>query len=594
MSASITKKELDYQNIWQAFPLDDIPVDTRVRVRITGRNDMDTNQKMGIYWFVADPDGYIAQEYTDWEMFWTGPGLEQVFVGSGFDLSKVGKYTIWVELLENPDDPQVVDRYIGDLCIVTTPITYAGEIVDKWVNKAPEGFGLPIPAAVKADGNAFEVGVTYRNDSTGTIVGGCEVIVTRPDGQVFAPPIDWTGMSPGETLSTEYQFPAVDQEGNWTIVIRFLAQTVELDRFSGVCLVATEVLPAAEFQNLVVTGYDGVPVGEPLMVTPGQTVTVHMSVDYRGPAIDGAIYTGIGWRVGIVIEQFVHTFTSRTPVHFEDSYEFTPHEFDCDVDILTLPPAEELLYGTLLDMYAKIIEVPGADIYTPFYLGVIAWGKPIEEYELIQHTLSHFAYIYEGDKEVTTITLRTDPFKPADWVPEKFIAELEREARGSGVRILETKVYVDTSPLFWTDYMIEVTGTPPPGGVGVGVVIPLFVKIILLALSVAFGIWVITWAVKQFLGVFKTKPGLDDMKPTWGKEALVLDIRDSEEFFERPLTPVETLEGMSEAELRHLLNEIAEDEVPTGVGWGAVAIVGGVAVLGVGAAIALSAGRPRE
>jgi len=121
-SFTITKKELDYQNIWQALPLSDIPVGTRTRVRITGRNDMDTNQKMGIYWFVADPDGYIAQEYTDWETFWTGPGLEQVFVGSGFDLSKVGKYTIWVELLFNPDDPQVVDRYIGDLCIVTAAV----------------------------------------------------------------------------------------------------------------------------------------------------------------------------------------------------------------------------------------------------------------------------------------------------------------------------------------------------------------------------------------------------------------------------------------------------------------------------------------
>jgi len=357
-----------------------------------------------------------------------------------------------------------------------------------------------------------------------------------------------------------------------------------------------EVVREGEFQNLVVTGYDGVPVGEPLMVTPGQTVRVHMSVDYRGPAIDGAIYTGIGWRVGTVIEQFLHAFTSRTPVHFEDSYEFTPHEFDCDVDIQTLPTAEELLYGTLLDMYAKIIEVPGADIYTPFYIGVIAWSKPIEEYDLLQHTFSHFAYIYEGDAEVTTITLRTDPFKPADWVPEKFIAELEREARENGVRVLETKVYVDTSPLFWTDYVIEVTGTPPPGGVGVGVLpaIPLFVEIILLALAVAFGIWVITWAVKQFLGVFQTKPGLDDMKVTWGKEALILVIRDSEKSFERPLTPVETLEGMSEGELRHLLNEIAEEEVPTGVDWVALGIVGGVAILGVGVAIALSAGRPRE
>ncbi|MBA7681220.1 hypothetical protein ES703_89557 [subsurface metagenome] len=119
---TITRKELDYQDIWQALPLYNIPVGTRTRVRIWGRNDTSINQKMGIYWFVADPEGYVVQEHYDWETFWTGPGLEQGFVGSGFDLTKVGKYTIWMELLMNPDDPQVVDRYTGDLCTVAAVV----------------------------------------------------------------------------------------------------------------------------------------------------------------------------------------------------------------------------------------------------------------------------------------------------------------------------------------------------------------------------------------------------------------------------------------------------------------------------------------
>ncbi|MBA7672287.1 hypothetical protein ES703_80462 [subsurface metagenome] len=132
-AGTLTKKELDYQNIWQAIPLSDIPVDTRTRVRIRGRNDMSTNQKLGIYWFVADPEGYVVQEHYDWETFWTGPGLEQGFVGSGFDLNKVGKYTTWVELLMNPDDPQVVAQYIGDLCTVAAvvPEEFAGRITRK-------------------------------------------------------------------------------------------------------------------------------------------------------------------------------------------------------------------------------------------------------------------------------------------------------------------------------------------------------------------------------------------------------------------------------------------------------------------------------
>ncbi|GAI88859.1 unnamed protein product, partial [marine sediment metagenome] len=239
-----------------------------------------------------------------------------------------------------------------------------------------------------------------------------------------------------------------------------------------------------------------------------------------------------------------------------------------------------------------IMEVPGPDIFTPNYMGVIAWSKPIEEYELIQHTVHHFAYIYEGDAETTTVALKTDPFKGADWIPEKFISEMEREARESGVRMLETKVYVDTGPLLWTDYRIEVTGTPPPSTEGVGVGgIPLFVKIILTALAVAFAIYIVSWVVdKYILGIFRRKPGLEDVKPAWGKEALILDVRDSEEHWERTITPTETLEGMSEQELRDKLDQIAEEEVPPApeIPLLALVAVGGLAVLGVGAAVALA------
>ncbi len=84
----------------------------------------------------------------------------------------------------------------------------------------------------------------------------------------------------------------------------------------------------------------------------------------------------------------------------------------------------------------------------------------------------------------------------------------------------------------------------------------------------------------------------EDVKPAWGKEALVLDIQDAEEYWERPVTPTETLEGMSEPELRDYLDQIAEEEVvPPEVSWLPLAIVGGLGVLGVGAAVALAARR---
>lgn len=119
---TITKKELDYEDRWQAFPLYNIPTGTRTRVRITGRNDMASNQKMGIWWQVKDPDGYVVDEYSDWETYWTGPGNEQVFRGGSFDLNKVGTYTLIIALSMNPSDPVIIDDFYGNLCTVKAAV----------------------------------------------------------------------------------------------------------------------------------------------------------------------------------------------------------------------------------------------------------------------------------------------------------------------------------------------------------------------------------------------------------------------------------------------------------------------------------------
>ena len=126
------------------------------------------------------------------------------------------------EGLQSPAE-QLLDSFSGTVLNATAAITYAGKITDKWINKAPEGSRLPMPAAVKADGNTFEVGVSYRNDSTGTITGGVRVTVTKPSGAQVTPAVDWAGMGKGVTLSHEYNISAVDQVGTWTILIQFLA-----------------------------------------------------------------------------------------------------------------------------------------------------------------------------------------------------------------------------------------------------------------------------------------------------------------------------------------------------------------------------------
>jgi len=129
-AGKISKKELEYNEARAPIPVYNIPPGERGLVHIWGRNDMDTNQKLGIYWFVADPDGMIVEEYEDWES-WpnTDPGKTHEFIGDRFDLDRE-KYTMWVELLMNPDNPEMVDLYIGDLCTVVA-LEYKGSIARK-------------------------------------------------------------------------------------------------------------------------------------------------------------------------------------------------------------------------------------------------------------------------------------------------------------------------------------------------------------------------------------------------------------------------------------------------------------------------------
>lgn len=103
-----------------------------------------------------------------------------------------------------------------------------------------------------------------------------------------------------------------------------------------------------------------------LTVVPGDTVRVYMTVDYRGPAMSGAVWTAIGVS-GVWFDEM---FTSRTPVSFGESYDFVPYEIICDVPIGDRPG--------VYDMYAKIMEIPGPDIFTPTYSDVIEVLSPAE------------------------------------------------------------------------------------------------------------------------------------------------------------------------------------------------------------------------
>lgn len=102
--------------------------------------------------------------------------------------------------------------------------------------------------------------------------------------------------------------------------------------------------------------------GQKLTVMVGDTVRVHLGVDYRGPAIEGWVHVTYGRQNAWFNED--GNKQSDTPVSFGPSVVFTSHEIACDVYIGGSS-------GTNYDLYAKIMEVPGPDIFSSVLLDVL-------------------------------------------------------------------------------------------------------------------------------------------------------------------------------------------------------------------------------
>lgn len=102
--------------------------------------------------------------------------------------------------------------------------------------------------------------------------------------------------------------------------------------------------------------------GEKLTVMVGDTVRVHLGVDYRGPVIDGEIHVSYGRQDTWFNED--GNKQDDIPVSFAQSMDFLPYEFTCDIYIGGTS-------GENYDLYAKIMGVPGPDIVSPVLLNVL-------------------------------------------------------------------------------------------------------------------------------------------------------------------------------------------------------------------------------
>ena len=332
---------------------------------------------------------------------------------------------------------------------------------------------------------------------------------------------------------------------------------------------------------------------EKVELTYGDSLRVNVRLDYKGPKLDATLYGAIGVRHPFpeyIPSTFGELVAGEATAHFTKSDAFAPWSGSVEI-----PITADIKPGTNYDIYCKIKEYPGAGM--PEVDDVITITGIPPTFELLEETIYPYAYVYEGNCDIVTFTFKTDPFTPASWIAGKLARHFEKEARKSGLRVMEMRVYVDRSPLLWTDWRIEAVGTPAPAtaGLGMSLGIPLWAAVLIIAFAIIAVIIVATLATKTIVGLFKRKPELEAVKVGWGKETLIKTIQDSEEYWERTPTPIETLEEMSETELRDYLDKIAEEEVAPPVEGLGLAIAA-AAVLGLGALalVGMAIGKPKE
>ena len=317
--------------------------------------------------------------------------------------------------------------------------------------------------------------------------------------------------------------------------------------------------------------------GKKVELTYGDTLKVNVSFDYRGLAGSATLYGAIGTRGWTGFEEKVYSEVSI------DLPESRTDFSRCERSV-KIPITSDIKPGTDYDLYVKIKEYKEAG--APEISDCIDIVGIPPTYELLEETICPYAYVYDGPCDVSTFTFKTDPFTPAKWIAGKLATAVETEVKKAGGRVIEMRVYVDRSPLLWTDWQIEVVGIPAStAGLGVSVGIAWWAVAILAAIAIIL-IIVITWAIKTIADTFKHKPLSEEIKAAWSQETLISVINDFEEKLDRTPTPPEELGKKSDQELRDYCNQLAQEIVPPGVSWWPIAIGAGVVAVGVGIALA--------
>ncbi len=248
------------------------------------------------------------------------------------------------------------------------------------------------------------------------------------------------------------------------------------------------------------------------------------------------------------------------------------------------PVGWQLLDSRTLGVKSAAPPVVGWQLLDSTTVGVTA-GPPVSDWELIQHTIYYWAYFYEGDAGVCEFefTLPPEEFPWTESIARKVIEELASRLEAEGSKLLELKIYLDRAGPLWSRWKGEITvaDIEQEGVSGIAIAPALVAALpwIIKGSIIAAVVLVIYFAiVKPIITVFfKPKTLSEDIKKRWSRETIILAIMDL-----RPAYSRETLEEMTDQELRDVLNEIYAEEVgaPAGLSWMWVALIGGLAVSG--------------
>ncbi|MBA7465041.1 hypothetical protein ES707_00202 [subsurface metagenome] len=318
-------------------------------------------------------------------------------------------------------------------------------------------------------------------------------------------------------------------------------------------------------------------------------------------------HMGIHWVVkdpeGVVVEDYqdwVSVFGIKIELDPGDDHEFIGGRFDLNKE------------GTYT-IAASLLMNPDDPVVVDSYEGDLCTTtlEVPPEFELIQHTIHPASYVWEGEDEVCIIEFPLTPEQIpfTQWGGLKLADIFASTVEAEGNSLLEVKVWEDTAPLFWTNYRVEIRAAVAseeqgvaapvwPWLVAIGaVLVSLPWKAIIVGSLSVLGIWIIGWVIEKLIKavdrVIHKPPALtDEIIEGLGREDLIPMILYKAPRLEPPYeVTAEELEEMTDDGLRALLKELRDRQAPP-IEWWPLAIIGGVAVLGVGAAaIALTAKR---